>query len=179
MIYIGENEVKNIYIGSDETNVYIGDVKYNEGGNKPQVSVPQWVRGTPYNTDYAEAAGRDLQVSDDGTYRIGYQYFYRPKNGAWGTSHCAGMKSTVSNVLSGNNGKIYLHVKSTNSNAGWGVYVYVDGTSIQSWANAGTKEMTININDDLEHTIYVYGTRLSNPAQTTSLDITAKLQYNY
>lgn len=35
MIYIGENEVKNIYIGSDETNVYIGDIPYSDGATVP------------------------------------------------------------------------------------------------------------------------------------------------
>lgn len=35
MIYIGENEVMNVYVGSDETNVYIGDIPYSDGGNEP------------------------------------------------------------------------------------------------------------------------------------------------
>lgn len=181
MIYIGDQQIKNIYIGTDEVqqNLIGTDVYYEVGGNTPQLSIPQWVRGTPYSTDYAEAAGRDLQLSDDGTYRIAYQYFWRGKNNAWGTSHCAGMKSTVSGVLSGNNGSIYLYINSTNVGAGWGCYVYVDSTLIQSWAGGQTKEMTININDDLEHTVYVYGTRLSNPTQATELQITAKLQYAY
>lgn len=179
MIYIGENEVMNVYVGSDETNVYIGDIPYSDGGSPtptPSMIVGEWDKNHYRGT--SEHGLQSYSTSSGDGYKAFTTQIGEAKNSDYyGTSDGTCPRISVSNVLSGNNGQVELKITiSRTQSITCRVYVYVDTTYIGIVsANATDSSMILNINDDNEHYIYCNHCIVNQPSKLVYTTATVKI----